>query len=67
MTRSDQLQQNYDDARLANRSNFPMANDKVGGLDIRGKEDSNFSHSVHSRKIVKNYDHRKCALSGEYF
>ena len=30
------------------------ANDSVGGLDLRGKEDSNFLHSIDSREMVKN-------------
>ena len=30
------------------------SDDSVGGLDLRGKDDSNFLHSIDSRQIVKN-------------
>ena len=38
------------------------ADDSVGGLDLRSKEDSNFLHSIDSRQMVKNL----CS-SQEYF
>ena len=36
-----------------NMQGITDANDSIGGLDLRAKDDSNFLHSIYSRKIVK--------------
>ena len=52
---------NYCDTRKFGNG-MTAVDDSVGGLDLRGKEDSNFLHSIDSRQMVKNL----CS-SQEYF
>ena len=52
---------NHNDLRQHGKG-MTSANDAVGGLDLRRKEDSNFLHSIDSRQMVKNL----CA-SQEFF
>ena len=40
---------NHNNMRLVNRSSLLIANNKVGSLDLWGKEDSNFLYLVDSR------------------
>ena len=44
---------NHNNMRLVNRNSLLIANNKVGSLDLWGKEDSNFLYLVDSRQIVK--------------
>ena len=44
---------NHNDMRLSGKG-MTAADDSVGGLDLRGKEDSNFLHLIDSRHMVKN-------------
>ena len=44
---------NHNDMRSSGKG-MTAANDSVGGLDLRGKDDSNFLHSIDSRQMVKN-------------
>ena len=48
------LAANHNDMRLFGKGGMTAADDSVGGLDLRGKEDSDFLHSIDSRQMVKN-------------
>jgi hypothetical protein len=52
---------NYNDMRQMKKG-MTSSNTAAGGLDLRGKDDSSFLHSIDSRQMVKNL----CA-SQEYF